>query len=334
MPYRLMIALHNRATRWWILSFILFCLLVIGAISWGVRYFEGSGPLPRLSTVIIPKGTGFTQIADLLADAHVIRYPRMFQLTVVLNGQGRNFQAGEYEFPALVSPKAVMEAMLEGRTVIHRITIPEGTTASGVAAMLAGIEILQGDLPWSIPEGSLLPETYNFSYGDQRETMISRMQAKMQRNLDTLWEKRQDGLPFTTQKEAVTLASIVEKETGIASERGRIASVFINRLRKGMKLQADPTVIYAITSGVGKMSRLLTREDLQIDSPYNTYLNTGLPPGPICNPGLAALKAVLNPPSTNDLYFVADGSGGHSFSATLKQHNASVTRYRKLMKSK
>ena len=189
-----------------------------------------------------------------------------------------------------------------------------------VLTLLKEEPLLEGEVSGDIPEGSLLPQTYHFTYGDQRSTLIDRMRSGMTQTMGELWDKRKPGLPFETQQQALTLASIVEKETGIDSERPRVAAVFINRLRKGMRLQTDPTVAYGLEK-TGAASHTLTLADLRTPTPYNTYLIDGLPPTPIANPGRAAIEAVLNPADTNDLYFVATGTGGHNFSATLEQHN-------------
>jgi UPF0755 protein len=215
--------------------------------------------------------------------------------------------------------------------VIRKLTIPEGLTSTQIRDILAKAEGLSGS-PLTAPEGSLLPETYDYAWGDTRAGLIRRMAAAQRTTLEALWRERQTGLPLTGPREAVILASIVEKETGAASERARVAAVFHNRLRRGMRLQSDPTIIYALTGGKTRLGRNLNRADLAIDHPYNTYRIKGLPPGPIANPGRAALIAVLNPVKSTELYFVADGSGGHAFAKTLKEHNRNVAKWRRLLR--
>jgi UPF0755 protein len=260
----------------------------------------------------------------------VIRDSLVFAAGVRVYGEERPLQAGEYQFAARVSMRLVMEQMIDGVTVKHRLTIPEGLTSAEIVALVAAAPDLEGSVPAALPaDGSLLPETYFFSKGDTREQLIERMRKGMSDTLAELWPARDGAVPLKTIAEAVTLASIVEKETGLATERPHVASVFFNRLAQGMPLQSDPTVIYALTGGKGPLGRALLRADLQFASPYNTYANAGLPPGPIANPGRASLEAVLHPASTKDLYFVADGSGGHAFAATLDEHNRNVAAWRK-----
>jgi peptidoglycan lytic transglycosylase G len=214
--------------------------------------------------------------------------------------------------------------------VARRLTVAEGLTVSEIYQLLEDAEGLEGALPPAPPEGSLLPETYFYAYGDRRADLVKRMQRSMQAVLDELWPQRAQGLPFRSRAEAVTLASIVDKETSAEDERDKVAAVFVNRLRRGMRLQADPTVIYALTDGSGRLGRELTRRDWEHESDYNTYLVVGLPPGPIANPGRAAIEAVLNPADVDYLYFVADGSGGHAFARTLDEHNRNVATWRKI----
>ena len=308
--------------------FILPCLL----LCYGYYYYVSPGPLETQKNVLLPRGSKFEKVADILGEQGVVRYPLLFKASAVLTGNARKFKAGEYEFLAGVSPQAVIQALAEGKVVIHKLTVAEGLTSEEMLELLRKTELLEGDLPQHMDEGILLPETYHYSYGDQRRELLSRMEKSMEETLKTLWAKRDTSLPLQDMKEAVTLASVVEKETGVKDERGRVAAVFYNRLRLGMKLQSDPTTAYAITQGKGRLDRPLTRADLGINSPYNTYVADGLPPGPIANPGKASLKAVLNPPKTDDLFFVATGNGGHNFSKSLKDHNRYVTEYRKALK--
>jgi len=221
-----------------------------------------------------------------------------------------------------------MEELVAGEVVVHRLTLPEGLSSAEIVALVGAAPALAGEIVESVPEGSLLPETYHYVYGDDRAELIARMQTAMEAALDELWPARAEGLPFSTPEEAVVLASIVEKETGVTGERALVAGVFVNRLRIDMLLQSDPTVAYAISRGGIVLDRPLRRFDLEVDDPYNTYRHRGLPPGPIANPGRAALEAALHPAETGAYYFVADGTGGHAFAATLDEHNVNVRRYR------
>ncbi|MCH8835131.1 MAG: endolytic transglycosylase MltG, partial [Proteobacteria bacterium] len=227
----------------------------------------------------------------------------------------------------------VVALLQSGKTVVRRLTVAEGLTTTQVLAQLNRTEGLAGDLPSPPGEGTLLPETYHFSYGERRDAMVARMRAAMDETLARLWDSRAPGLPLKSPREALILASIVEKETALPEERSRIAAVFLNRLGKGMRLQSDPTVAYALTGGRGPLGRPLSRADLKTPSPFNTYLIDGLPPGPVSNPGRAAMAAVLDPVATEDFYFVADGTGGHVFARTLGEHNRNVVRWRKFQKN-
>ena len=294
--------------------------------------FERPGPLAEETVVLVPRGAGLSGIAGHLERAGVIEDARIFEIVVRFEGTARGLKAGEYSFPAAVSMRGAMELLESGRTVAHRITLPEGMTSHELVALLNEAEGLTGEIAAVPPEGALLPETYHYSREDPRADILDRMMAARDDVLEELWSQRVENLPLATPEEAVVLASIVEKETGLADERPLIAGVFINRLRKGMPLQSDPTVVYGITKGTGPLGRLLTRRDLRTPSPYDTYTIKGLPPGPIANPGRAALAAVLNPAETEYFYFVADGSGGHAFARTLQEHNRNVAKWRKIQR--
>jgi UPF0755 protein len=225
--------------------------------------------------------------------------------------------------------RGAVEILRKGDTVVRRVTIPEGLSSHQVVALLLQTPGLRGEVAEAPAEGTLLPETYHFSYGDERAVLLARMAEAMNTTLAKLWPKRDQGLPFASPDEARSLAAMVEKETSLAEERPRVAGVFINRLRRGMRLQSDPTVVYGLTGGARPLGRALSREDLDRPTPYNTYRIGGLPPGPIANPGRAAIWAVLHPMVSNELYFVADGTGGHAFAATFAQHRRNVRRWRR-----
>lgn len=293
-------------------------------------YYEREGPLEVGQNVVIPRGSSIGAISQRLEEAGVIEDARAFHVAALVTGKNARLRAGEYAFPAGVSLREALELLESGKTVIRRFTVPEGRTAADVVGLLMETEELSGEIPSLPEEGSLLPETYHYSWGDDRNQLLERMQRSMAAVLEELWEARADGLPLETPEEAVTLASIVEKETGVAEERPIVASVFINRLKQGMRLQSDPTVVYAITKGERPLGRALTRADWQVEDPYNTYQNDGLPPGPIANPGRASLEAVLDPVESDYFYFVADGSGGHAFARTLDEHNRNVANWRRI----
>lgn len=299
-----------------------------GAVLWGGLRMMAPGPLDEAATVVIPRGSGLEAIAIALGEAGVIESPVLFVLSAKLTGAVRTLRAGEYAFAPRVSVDAVLDQLRQGRTVVRRLTVPEGLTSAQVVALVQAEDGLTGGVAVVPPEGSLLPETYHFSYGDTRQSVIDRMNAGMRQAVDEAWKTRAANLPLTKPEDAVILASIVEKETGVAAERPRVAGVFINRLDAGMKLQSDPTVAFALTEGVSDLGRPLTRADWRYESPYNTYQIAGLPPGPIANPGRASIAAVLAPERHDYLYFVADGSGGHAFARSLADHNRNVARWR------
>jgi len=305
---------------------------VVGIAGWTQlnAYLSRPGPSQEAVTVILPRGTGVAAIAEQLTDARVIRQPLAFRFAVRVLGHDRDLKAGEYAFPAAVTPRGVIGMLTRGETVARRLTVAEGVTVAEIFALLEGTESLSGPLPEPPPEGSLLPETYFYAYGDSRATLVRRMRRAMERTLAELWPERAPGLPLRTPQEALTLASIVDKETALESERGVVAAVFVNRLRENMRLQADPTVIYGLTDGEGRLERELTRRDWRHESAHNTYLIDGLPPTPIGNPGRAAIEAVLNPAEVDYLYFVADGTGGHAFARTLDEHNRNVAKWRRI----
>jgi UPF0755 protein len=312
-------------------------LVVLGAVCagaawWAWEQYRRPGPLAAETTVVIAKGAGVKAIATRLADAGIIADPLIFRLGARFDEADERLRAGEYAFTPGISAREVVAKLTEGLTVVRRLTIPEGLPSSEVVALVAAADGLEGEVGSVPPEGSLLPETYHLSFGDSRAELIRRMAAAMDKTLAELWAGRAPDLPLETPEQALILASIVEKETGVPEERPRVAAVFINRLRKGMPLQSDPTVAYGLALEKGPATRPLTFADLKKPTPYNTYIIEGLPPGPIANPGRAALEAVLHPSDTDDLFFVADGSGGHAFASTLKQHKRNVANWRKIQK--
>lgn len=312
---------------------VVFAFIVGGIAAWFWHEFNAAGPLRDEKIVVIPKGAGMAGIAKVLTDAGVVENPLVFKIGARITAEGVPLHAGEFKFPASVSPRGAMRVLIEGKVVLHRMTVAEGLTVTEVYDILTAQPDLEGPVPPKPREGTLLPETYFFVLGDTRAQIVDRMRSEMSAQLAELWEKRDKDIPLTSPDEAITLASLVEKETSKDNERARVAAVFYNRMKKGMALQSDPTVIYALTDGKGRLDRSLTTADLKLDSPYNTYVNAGLPKGPIANPGLAALKGVLHPQRTKELYFVADGTGGHAFAETLDQHNKNVAKWRKFLKS-
>lgn len=301
---------------------------------WGFRAYTAPGPLKEAATVVIPKGSGRDAILRRLLAAGVIEDPLVFRIAVRLTRSGGRLKAGEYRFPARVSMQRALERIVSGKTVLRMFTAREGRTTHEILERLKATEGLEGEVTLDPDEGELLPETYSFALGDTRDKMVRRMREAMTKVLNELWEKRAEDLPIKTKREALILASIIEKETGKPEERPRVAAVFVNRLRKGMRLQTDPTVIYGITNGKGPLGRRLFTKDLERKTPYNTYRIDGLPPGPIANPGRASIAAALNPAKTKELYFVADGTGGHVFAETLEEHNRNVRRWRKIRRER
>ena len=294
--------------------------------------FRAPGPLTEATVVHVPRGSGLAGTAHRLELAGVVESAELFALAAWLRGGSRSLKAGEYKIEASASMEAIFGKIRSGDVLQRRITVAEGSTTAEVVARLAENPLLAGPVPSRPPEGSLAPETYFFVRGEDRTAVLNRMQVAQSRLLGALWEDRAGELPYESPEEALVLASIIEKETALAEERRRVASVFVNRLRRGMRLQSDPTVIYGLTGGEGPLGRTLRRSDLQSDTAYNTYRVPGLPPGPICNPGRASIAAALQPEHTDYLYFVADGSGGHAFARTLKEHNRNVAQWRRIQR--
>src|SRR5215470_15307409 len=305
-------------------------LIVVGAaVVFGKSRFEAPGPLQEDKIVNIPPRTGMIDIADLLNREGVVDANRFVFIGGVFALKARTeLKAGEYLFPKRASMKDVVETILEGKVVQHQITIPEGLTSEQIVARLLENEVLSGNIKDVPREGSLLPDSYHFNRGFTREQMLQRMRQAQDRLVREAWDRRNPDLPLKTPEQLVILASIIEKETGKPEERTRIAAVLANRLKQKMKLQSDPTIIYGLVFGKGALGHPLTKSEIAQPTPYNTYVIDGLPPGPIANPGRASIEAAANPARTKELYFVADGTGGHAFAENLDQHNKNVARLR------
>jgi UPF0755 protein len=312
--------------------FTLLVLLVLGggaAIVFGKLRFEAPGPLKEDKVVNIPPRAGLVDIAEVLQREGVMDEHRLVFIGGVFALKARSeLKSGEYLFPKRASVRDVVETMVEGKVVQHLVTIAEGLTSEQIAARLLDSPILIGTIKDTPREGSMLPNSYAFRRGDTREQAIQRMQQAQQQVLKEAWERRSRDLPLRSPEQLIILASIIEKETSKPEERTRIAAVFANRLRQKMRLQTDPTVIYGLAPGKGTLGRPLSRADLERPTPYNTYIIDALPPGPIANPGRASIEAAANPARTKELYFVADGTGGHAFAENYDQHLRNVARLR------
>ena len=306
---------------------------VVAAYYWVKVKFDKPGPLATSTVVVIPRGEGVSAIAERLQRDGVIDDRRLFMTSIIyfkyLRGKG-TLKAGEYEFPKQATMRQVLDTVVEGKSIEHKVTLAEGLTSYQIVQRLLAHPELKGEVTEIPAEGSLLPDTYRFGRNDTRQNVIERMQAAQRKFLDKVWPTRSEDIVVQTPEEALILASIVEKETGIADERPTIAAVFQNRLRKNMRLQSDPTIIYGLVGGKGALDGPIMREDLDKQTAYNTYQINGLPPTPIANPGRAAIEAVLRPAKSKDLYFVADGTGGHVFAPTLEEHNRNVFKWRKI----
>ena len=300
-----------------------------GAIVFAYTQFTAKGPLVASTVYQVNQGMKRSQIGAELQDAGIVSSAGIFTAAAFVRyAFGTRLKAGEYEFPPQASTEQVLSIITSGRVKTYKLTVPEGWTTEMAVARITENDVLTGEITAMPVEGAIMPETYLFPRGRTRQKIVDEMQAAQTKMLDELWSKRSVSDTVKTKEQAVTLASIVEKETAIPEERPLIASVFHNRLKQGMRLQSDPTIIYGLVGGKGKLDRGLTKDDVDSDTAYNTYKINGLPPGPIANPGRASLEAVLNPPDTGYLYFVADGSGGHAFAKTLEEHNANVAKWR------
>jgi len=320
-----------------LLTLVILALVVIGgALYYGKSRFDEPGPIATAVTHTVRPGSNINQIAQSLESRGIVSNGRIFEAGVRVHGHENDLKAGEYEFKAHASMKEIMDILVSGRAILHPLTVVEGTTVSQAIKRIEENEFLVGEMPSELPsEGMMVADTQKFSRGATRTELINKMVAQQKTIIEEIWANRSPDLPLKDINEFVTLASIVEKETGVPNERSRVAGVFINRLKKGMRLQSDPTIIYGLFGGEGKPAdRPIYRSDLDKPTPYNTYLIEGLPPGPIAIPGRAALEAVANPSVTEELYFVADGTGGHVFAKTLDEHNENVRRWREIEKQR
>jgi UPF0755 protein len=320
---------------WRVIAVLLVIVIAVGGAGVAVRRIAsemlwGPGPATQPVTVVIARGSRTAEIGRQLEGAHVVGHWWYFEAAVQLLDTGGPLHAGEYAFAPGQSLHEVLRQLREGRTVVHRLTLPEGLSVAEILALVNGDPALSGSVETAPAEGSLMPDTYNFSLGDSRGEMVGRMRKAMEHALADAWAHRSPSVRLPSPEAALVLASIVEKESALPDERPKVAAVFLNRLAKGMKLQADPTVIYALTDGKAPLGRPLAHNDLSVNSPYNSYLYEGLPPTPIACPGRGSINAVLHPEATDALYFVADGSGRHVFAQSLDDHNRNVAKLRQM----
>lgn len=320
----------------WVLFFVALLVTVMGgALYLGHTILTAEGPLEKTKNVVIPRGAGPTTMSKLLQEEGVISHPRLFRVALMIDPSPKPIKAGEYEVPARTSMQTLVELLQSGKVVQRRLTVPEGMTTAEVIDLVRKTEALAGEITLDLKEGDLLPETYFYSRDDTRDGLLMRMKEAMEKTLDEAWRKRAAGLPLANKRDALILASMIEKETAVPAERTKVAAVFINRLRRRMKLESDPTTIYGLTDGKVVFNRELTRADLTSNTPYNTYVIAGLPRGPICNPGRASIVAATNPLARDrSLYFVADGQGGHAFALTLYEHQRNVERWRQIQRER
>lgn len=313
------------------LKYIFPVLIVLASVVWWQvkNLIVAEGPLQEVVNVVIPKGANTKIVAQELKKSGVIDSELLFRLVTRLNSADKNLKAGEYQFMPKVSVLQVMEKIARGEVYYRKITIPEGLTVGQIMYLISNYPGLSGEISLDVKEGELLPETYSFELDAPRDSIILQAKNAMDKIKQVIWDNREEGLPYKNINDMMTMASIIEKETAVPDERAVVASVFVNRLHKRMRLQTDPSVIYALTEGEFELKRPLRKNDLNIDSPYNTYRNYGLPPHPICNPGVEAMEAAAHPDKTDYLYFVADGEGGHNFAKSLNEHNRNVRKWKK-----
>jgi UPF0755 protein len=318
-----------------LLTGILTVAVLGGVAAGGVYWVRGAmvrpGPLAVSRDILVPHG-GTAVVAGALAADGVVDQPRLFRAVAWLTRGNGTLHAAEFAFPAHASIHQVLAILRSAHPVEHRLTIAEGLTAQQIVGVLDHAEAMTGEVR-TIAEGSVLPQTYDYEYGAARSAIVARAQAAMDKDLTAAWADRAPGLPLSSPRDALILASIVERETAKPEERPHVAAVYLNRLRLGMRLQADPTVIYLASNGAGVLDHPITRSELTREDPFNTYRSAGLPPAPICSPGPESLHAVLHPAPSDDLYFVADGTGGHVFSRTYEAHDTAVAKWRALAPS-
>lgn len=303
-------------------------LLVAGVVGYAERRISGPGPLDAETVFVVPRGAALDRIAEALERNGIISSAMLFRIAARHSDDGRQVRFGEYAIPPGASIRDVLEQLRSGRVLQHALTVPEGLTSWEVVELVRSNEMLTGEIGEIPPEGMLAPDTFMITRGDTRAGLVARMRALQEQRIAQAWEARHDNLAIATVEEALILASLIEKETALADERTRVSAVFHNRLRRGMRLQTDPTIIYGITRGRARFERPIRRSDIDTPTPWNTYTIDGLPPTPIANPGFAALLAAVQPLESRDLFFVADGTGGHAFAETLQQHNRNVAAWR------
>jgi UPF0755 protein len=318
-----------------VFTLILLAAIAAGfAVAMGKQRLDAPGPLAQSEIVNIPRNVGPRDIAELLQREHVIDQKWVFLGGILVMKDWGKLKSGEYEFRKQASLRDVIDTLVEGKVLQHHLTIPEGLTSEQVLQRLMDNDVLSGNIKDIPREGSLLPDTYSFPRASTREQLIQHMQQEQRRVVQEIWNRRAPDLPLQGPGQLVVLASLIEKETGKPDERTRVAAVFVNRLKLKMRLQSDPTIIYGLVGGKGTLGRPILRSEIDQPTPYNTYVIDGLPPGPIANPGRAALEAAASPARTKELYFVADGTGGHAFSENLEQHQKNVARLRQIEQQK
>jgi peptidoglycan lytic transglycosylase G len=318
-----------------IFTIILLAAIAVGfAVAFGKQRLDTAGPLEQSQIVNIPRNVGPRDIADLLQREGVIEQRWVFLGGILVMKDWSKLKSGEYEFKKQASLRDVIDTLVEGKVLQHHLTVPEGLTSEQVVQRLMDNDVLSGNIKEIPREGTVLPDTYSFPRGSTREQLIQHMQQEQRRLVQDIWNRRAPDLPVKSPEQLVVLASLIEKETGKPDERTRVAAVFVNRLKLKMRLQSDPTIIYGLVGGKGTLGRPILRSEIDQPTPYNTYVIDGLPPGPIANPGRASLEAAASPARTKELYFVADGTGGHAFAENLDQHQKNVARLRQTEQQK